>query len=76
MSVISYCLNFFIRWPLLCLDQGVNTLLGGQPWETISSSVGKQAIQGVHWALVVEKVIDFVMGAGHCRRDIIMEAGQ
>jgi hypothetical protein len=57
-------------------DQLINTLLGGRPWETISSSVGKQAAQGIGWALVAEKVIDAVMGAGHCRRNIIMEAGQ
>jgi hypothetical protein len=63
-------------FPFLMADQLINTLLGGNPWETISSSVGKQAAQGVRWALVVEKIIDAVMGQGHCRRNIIMEAGQ
>jgi hypothetical protein len=38
--------------------------------ETISSWVGRKAIAGKHWALVAEKLIDRIMGAGHCRRSI------
>jgi hypothetical protein len=75
MNLAKYFHNLII-FPLLMADQFINTLFGGYPWETISSSVGRQAVQGVRWALVVEKIIDAVMGQGHCRRNIIMEAGQ
>jgi hypothetical protein len=39
--------------------------------ETLSAFVGKQAIAGKKWALIAEKVIDFLMTQkGHCRRAI------
>jgi hypothetical protein len=39
--------------------------------ETMSAFVGRNAIAGRPWALVAEKVIDFVMRQpGHCRAAI------
>lgn len=40
------------------------------PDETISSCVGRNAEKGRAWALVAEKAIDALFGAGHCRRAI------
>lgn len=68
---MRYALNV-----LIALDQVFNCLLGGNnPDETISSAVGRKAIKGVRWALVAERVIDWLFEAlgaepGHCRRNI------
>jgi hypothetical protein len=72
MTLSRYIKNLLIC-PLIGIDMMINTLLGGNPWETISSSVGRQAMAGEVWALRLEKIIDSVMGAGHCRRNIITE---
>lgn len=40
------------------------------PDETISSWVGRNAVAGERWALTAEKVIDALLGAGHCRANI------
>ena len=54
-------------------------IVGGpvpSPRETISSKVGREAIKGHRWALIVEPLIDDLfelLGStpGHCRRDIV-----
>jgi hypothetical protein len=38
--------------------------------ESISGFVGKSALEGKGWALVAEKIVDAVFGAGHCRAAI------
>lgn len=61
---------------LLALDQLGNVLLGGNnPDETISSAIGRKAMQGRRWALVAERIIDWLFlrltgEAGHCRANI------
>jgi hypothetical protein len=73
----------FIRWLYLfavALTQGiVNTTLAGLWWaitgrgsepdpdEPFSSRVGRNAIAGKRWALIAEKLVDSIFGAGHCR---------
>ncbi len=73
----------FTRWLYLfgiALTQGiVNTTLAGLWWvitgngqepdpdEPFSSRVGRNAIAGKRWALVAEKIVDGIFGAGHCR---------
>ena len=73
----------FRRWLYLfavALTQGiVNTTIAGLWWvltgrgsepdpdEPFSSRVGRNAITGKRWALMLEKVIDGIFGAGHCR---------
>lgn len=73
----------FTRWLYLfgiALTQGiVNTTLAGLWWvitgegrepdpdEPFSSRVGRNAIAGKRWALIAEKLIDGILGAGHCR---------
>ena len=50
---------------LIALDQMGNTLLGGDPDETISSRVGRR------WpGSWVRRLIDTVFGPGHCRDNI------
>ena len=51
----------------LSVDQLVNTITGGSEDETISSRVGRNAIAGKLWALVLERLIDAIVGNGHCR---------
>lgn len=73
----------FHRWLWLfgvALTQGiVNTTLVGLWWvitgrgtepdpdESFSSRVGRNALAGRGWALIAERVIDGLLGAGHCR---------
>jgi hypothetical protein len=52
------------------LDQAANALFGGSEDETISSRVGRGALAGKPWAVVAEKVIDFIFGQGHCKNAI------
>lgn len=65
-----YLWNLFIAW-----DQGINTLLGGDPDETLSSRVGRASLAGKRWARIAERIIDRLFellgeGPGHCRRSI------
>lgn len=60
---------------LIALDQLGNAVTGGDPDETISSRVGKQASLGGWWALRAEWVIDLIFGQGHCRRNIENDEG-
>jgi hypothetical protein len=57
---------------LLGLDQFVNTILGGNEDETISSRVGRHAVAGERWALICERVINaiFWFSPDHCRKAI------
>lgn len=40
------------------------------PDETLSSWVGRGAVEGGRAFLIAEKVIDFFLGSGHCRKAI------
>ncbi len=60
---------------LIAIDQGWNAVLLGNPDETISSRVGKAALEGKRWALIARAVIDwlFLSLAGqsnHCAESI------
>jgi hypothetical protein len=66
---------------LICLDQFCGCWLRGWDYvwfggecpnadETISSWVGRNAVEGEPWALVAERFIDALFGSGHCRRNI------
>lgn len=70
MMLRAYLLNLAIA-----VDQGLNALLGGNPDETISSRVGRAALNDRAFAAELEWVIDtlfYLLGAGpgHCRRNI------
>ena len=64
----KYLINLFIA-----LDQLLNVFAAGDnPDETISSAVGRKAIAGRKWALVAERVIDWLAfkltgERNHCR---------
>lgn len=73
--------RWVVSW-LIAFDQLVQVWAAGwtyvwlargdcpNPDETISSCVGRFAERGRPWALIAEKLIDAVFGAGHCRRSV------
>lgn len=74
-------LGRFIHDMLISIDQSAGCWLRGwfyvfglasepNPDETISSWVGRNAVIGKQWAIIAEKFIDALFGAGHCRREI------
>jgi len=65
----------YIKRLLISIDQLGNTALDGDPDETISSRVGRNAVQGKVWAIVIAKVIDYIAltvfdQKNHCRNSI------
>lgn len=60
----------YVKRLALSVDQLVNTITGGDEDETISSRVGRNAVAGKWWALILERVIDAFLGKGHCRKAI------
>lgn len=68
-SFQRYLLNILIG-----IDQLANTILAGNPDETISSAVGRKAIQGRKWALIAEQLINPIFALlgdeNHCRKRI------
>lgn len=80
-------LRHWLHALLIALDQlayvtlaGPKYLIAGGPepsaQETISSKVGRMALAGKRWALVIEPLIDrifILLGSapGHCRRAIV-----
>lgn len=40
------------------------------PGETFSSRVGRNALQGDRWALIAERLVDYLFWPGHCRDSI------
>lgn len=61
---------------LISLDQLVNTILGGDPDETISSRLGKYVRQGRGWIpKTICKALNFLLGPDHCIRSIEEDRG-
>ena len=76
----------WLRELLVSLDQLAHVVWGGPKFilhggpvpsadETISSKVGRMAVRGRRWALIVERVIDWTFerlgeAPGHCHRSI------
>ena len=61
---------------LLGLDETMNSLLGGQPRETISGTIGRALAQPKPpiWALASRALVDGVLGQGHCAFNAKAEA--
>lgn len=59
---------------LLALDQGINTLLGGDPDETISSRAGKAMLKGKRWGCVLCRLLD-ALEKDHCINNIEPDEG-
>ena len=57
---------------ILSFDQLINTILGGRPDHTVSGRVGYNAINGKRWAIILEKIIDwlFFWEDKHCFNSI------
>lgn len=51
------------------IDETVNALIGGQPRETISGTVGRAAAAGKWWAIhIAQPLINFIMmNPNHCQ---------
>jgi len=59
---------------LVAIDQLLNTLMGGDPDETISSRAAKAALAGQRWGCVLCRWLDR-LDAGHCARNIEWDEG-
>ncbi len=46
---------------------GINVLVGGSPYETLSSRAGKQADKGVLWACKFCNLLSRLLGPQHCQ---------
>jgi hypothetical protein len=60
---------------LISLDQLLNTLLGGDPDETLSSRMGKKVKQRKCWACkLICSLLDLIQ-SGHCEKSIERDEG-
>jgi hypothetical protein len=59
---------------LISIDQLANTILGGDPDETISSRVGKRAKKGCKFCKFVCRILD-IFDKGHCEKSIEKDEG-
>lgn len=53
-----------LNW-LLWLDEGLNTLTGGSPNETVSERAAKARNAGRRWGCVLCRMLDWIQW-GHC----------
>lgn len=60
---------------LVSLDQLVNTILFGDPDETISSRLGKRARRGEKFAVFICKILNF-FDKCHCEKSIESDEGK
>ncbi|AMO55624.1 hypothetical protein EZMO1_1453 [Endozoicomonas montiporae CL-33] len=60
---------------LIAIDQLTNTLLAGDPDETISSRAAKAARNGQRWGCVLCRVLDW-FDSNHCEKSIEEDEGK
>lgn len=60
---------------LLTIDQGINTILGGDPDETISSRAAKRRKEGARWACILCKFLN-IFDKNHCNENIEDDEGK
>ncbi len=65
--------RYLLNW-LILLDEALNTLVGGDPGETVSSRAGKAQARGRSWACVLCRVLDWIR-PGHCEKSILPYVG-
>lgn len=51
----------------MAYSETLNALFFGDRNETLSSRVGRGAMRGERKYLILETIIDFIFGVGHCR---------
>lgn len=59
---------------LLSLDQLLNTIMGGDPDETISSRAAKLSRKGERWACILCKILH-KLDPDHCEKNIETDEG-
>jgi hypothetical protein len=59
---------------LISIDQLANSILGGDPDETISSRMGKRARQGDKFGIMLCRLLD-IFDKGHCKKSIEKDEG-
>ena len=65
----------YARNLIVAVNQLVNTVLGGDPDETISSRSGKARAAGKRWGCVLCRVLDFI-DKKHCADAISLDEGK
>jgi hypothetical protein len=76
-------MNRFERYGLnllIWLDEGVSTLTGGDPHDTVSARLGKahRGDSGRFWRIATAPLfytVEFIFGKGHCERSILKGIG-
>ena len=66
--------QYLLNW-LLWLDEGGNTLTGGDPGETISSRAAKARAEGRRWGCVLCRFLDWVQ-KDHCATSLNADDGR
>lgn len=67
----------YLKRVLIALDEFGNTCADGNPQDTISSRVGRNAALGKRWAIICRAVINWIAlkvfgQADHCQRAIVV----
>ena len=70
---VSPAARYALNW-LILLDEAGNTLIGGDPGETISSRAGKAQLKGRRWACVLCRVLGWIR-SNHCEKSILPYVG-
>lgn len=68
--ILSYFRRLFVA-----VDQLVNVVFGGDPDETVSSRIGKDARRGRKFACVLCKILD-LFEKDHCEKSIERDRGK
>ena len=70
-TIVTYIGTYLLNI-LIWIDQGFNTILGGDPDHTVSGRVEYNATLGYPWAIKLEKWINFVFfwQPDHCNKSI------
>jgi hypothetical protein len=70
-SALRQRFRHYTHGVLVALDRLTNAFLGGQDNETISSRVGRAALAGKRWGLIMQRIINWLMNnPNHCRSEI------
>jgi hypothetical protein len=65
--------RYFLNWAVV-LDVALNTILGGDPHETLSSRAGKALTKKQRWACVLCRCLDLFQ-KDHCVKSILPYVG-
>lgn len=60
--------RYFLNFLIWLLDEGLNTLRGGDPGETISVAAAKARLQGKPWGCKLCKFLAVLLRGDHCTK--------